>query len=396
MNFEPQKLFIGLIDFFSVLLPGAVLAYLGKDWAAAQLGAKGFPLDSPENGAVFLVASYLLGHLAFILGSKLDDWLYEPVRSATAAGSIARLAKGERPRCRCFQWLAGLLFGKEPDVAVTRARYIKEAILRKLSAEKAINTYQWSKARLSKENPSGLAAVERFEADSKFFRSFAVVLVPLLVVYLTVSLVAWWWPDEGRQTQWIPSLVCAVALPFALWRYADQRFKATQQAYYHVITLEGASGWGSAAATPLAPPDNLTHAGGVVYDGKGENREYLLVRSSNNNEWVLPKGHIEAGEDPREAAVREVKEETDCLARVAKPLGDQPLKVDGANILVRFYLMEAHDRGVCAKTVDREPSERKCQWFKFAAAVKEVTSEEAKALLKDADRTLTEQEQQRN
>jgi len=31
MNFEPQKFFIGLVDFFSILMPGAMLTYLGKD-----------------------------------------------------------------------------------------------------------------------------------------------------------------------------------------------------------------------------------------------------------------------------------------------------------------------------------------------------------------------------
>jgi hypothetical protein len=28
MNFEPQQFFIGLMDFFSILLPGALLAWL--------------------------------------------------------------------------------------------------------------------------------------------------------------------------------------------------------------------------------------------------------------------------------------------------------------------------------------------------------------------------------
>ncbi len=31
MNFEPQKLFIGLMDFFSILLPGALLTWLLMD-----------------------------------------------------------------------------------------------------------------------------------------------------------------------------------------------------------------------------------------------------------------------------------------------------------------------------------------------------------------------------
>ena len=28
MNFDPQKFFIGLMEFFSILLPGALLTYL--------------------------------------------------------------------------------------------------------------------------------------------------------------------------------------------------------------------------------------------------------------------------------------------------------------------------------------------------------------------------------
>ena len=41
------------------------------------------------------------------------------------------------------------------------------------------------------------------------------------------------------------------------------------------------------------------------YDQKGANRERLL--------WSLPKGHIEEGETPEEAAIREVAEETGIL-----------------------------------------------------------------------------------
>ena len=79
MNLEPQKFFIGLVDFFSILMPGAMLAYLGKDWVAVKFGMKqGFPLDGAEAGVVFLFASYLLGHFAFLLSSTLDDFVYDP------------------------------------------------------------------------------------------------------------------------------------------------------------------------------------------------------------------------------------------------------------------------------------------------------------------------------
>jgi len=48
-------------------------------------------------------------------------------------------------------------------------------------------------------------------------------------------------------------------------------------------------------------------------DAKDANRERLL--------WSLPKGHIEAGESPEEAALREVKEETGIESEISKSLG---------------------------------------------------------------------------
>jgi hypothetical protein len=39
MGFEPQKFFIGLIDFFSILLPGALLAFVLKVISTDKLWA---------------------------------------------------------------------------------------------------------------------------------------------------------------------------------------------------------------------------------------------------------------------------------------------------------------------------------------------------------------------
>ena len=43
MNFEPQKFFIGLVDFFSIFMPGALLTYLVKDWAALKFLGSSLP-----------------------------------------------------------------------------------------------------------------------------------------------------------------------------------------------------------------------------------------------------------------------------------------------------------------------------------------------------------------
>ncbi|HEY0321256.1 MAG TPA: NUDIX domain-containing protein [Pyrinomonadaceae bacterium] len=47
-------------------------------------------------------------------------------------------------------------------------------------------------------------------------------------------------------------------------------------------------------------------AGGIVLNRRGE----ILVVSQHGTSWSLPKGHIEAGEDPLTAARREIHEET--------------------------------------------------------------------------------------
>ncbi len=52
----------------------------------------------------------------------------------------------------------------------------------------------------------------------------------------------------------------------------------------------------------------LLSTGAVVVRGRGPERRYLLLRAYRN--WDFPKGLVEPGEDPLEAALREVAEET--------------------------------------------------------------------------------------
>jgi len=59
--------------------------------------------------------------------------------------------------------------------------------------------------------------------------------------------------------------------------------------------------------------------GGVVLDG----RKVLLVQVKNmkgKKIWTFPKGHIEPGETPRQAALREVEEETGYKAAIVRPI----------------------------------------------------------------------------
>ena len=47
-------------------------------------------------------------------------------------------------------------------------------------------------------------------------------------------------------------------------------------------------------------------AGGIIYNDKNE----VVIVNQNHDSWSLPKGHIDPGESPLEAALREIYEET--------------------------------------------------------------------------------------
>lgn len=53
-------------------------------------------------------------------------------------------------------------------------------------------------------------------------------------------------------------------------------------------------------------------AGGIIFrrpPGKKSDLEILLIQDSKGR-WTIPKGHIEEGENPRQTAEREIREET--------------------------------------------------------------------------------------
>jgi 8-oxo-dGTP pyrophosphatase MutT (NUDIX family) len=88
-------------------------------------------------------------------------------------------------------------------------------------------------------------------------------------------------------------------------------------------------------------------AGGVLVRTVGGRPHVAAIRPQGKpaGTWVLPKGNIDAGESPAEAAVREVREETGVEGRLVEKLGDVKYVYtwDGERIfkVVSFFLLRA-------------------------------------------------------
>lgn len=394
MSFEPEKFFIGLMDFFSILLPGALLTFLliivMGPAPVTELQKTGLP---GVEWVAFLVVSYMGGHLAFLFSSVLDipyDWL----RRYTLNKQIFTLAhKGK------LLWLPGraiirVLFKKEQDLAVNRAVKIKEQVLGPLHAENSINAFQWCKAWLTTESSESLAVVQRFEADSKFFRCFVIVLMAIVIMLVVLR--------ESIMQRWaLAAVIGVVLILLALWRYMEQRLKSTNQAYWSVITLTAANDKIKLEKGPAH--ETFTHAGGIVFRTWRGKTKYLLVEAKKNpGELVLPKGHIEEGESPEEAAVREVYEETGFWGRIRAGSHTTSSYIDkkGKPVNIRFFLMEDAESFFLSRLFFllelagwkfQSEKNREHTWLPFSAAFDKLKHLESKALLCFA-KTIIEKE----
>ena len=131
-------------------------------------------------------------------------------------------------------------------------------------------------------------------------------------------------------------------------------------------------------------------AGGVVFrvvsDGASARVYFLLIRDSYRN-WGFPKGHLEMGEVPEGAAVREVGEETGLATlhvQGAIETIDWYFRFRGRLIhkVCHFFLMQTDSASTCPQRAEGITA---CRWAPFDEAVRLVSYANAREVLRRAN-----------
>lgn len=133
-----------------------------------------------------------------------------------------------------------------------------------------------------------------------------------------------------------------------------------------------------------------TSSGGVVFREHDGVLQFLLIKDPYEN-WGLPKGHLEGGETPVEAAIREVAEETGLRELVVLeqlPTIDWFFKDRGRLVhkFCHFFLIQCAS-GETKPQLEEGISE--CMWKEIEHALLTVTYANAREVLRIAGERIS-------
>ncbi len=115
----------------------------------------------------------------------------------------------------------------------------------------------------------------------------------------------------------------------------------------------------------------------------GDVPEFLIVTARDNPEhWLFPKGHIDGGEDPEDAAIRELHEEAGVEGELVGRIGTATYEHGEDEIEVTYFLIRAVAQGDHAEG-------RTCEWLRYAEARDRLSFENIRVVLDAAAGALS-------
>jgi 8-oxo-dGTP pyrophosphatase MutT (NUDIX family) len=113
----------------------------------------------------------------------------------------------------------------------------------------------------------------------------------------------------------------------------------------------------------------------VVRRGRTGPRILLVTARRNPDNWIFPKGHIEDDERPRDAALREAREEAGVDGIAVARAGTISFDFGRSRYRVHYYVVMTDQRG-------EEREGRRLRWHGYRQALRKLTYDETRAMLR--------------
>lgn len=134
-------------------------------------------------------------------------------------------------------------------------------------------------------------------------------------------------------------------------------------------------------------------AGGVAIRNENGRVEIAIIQTSKEGRWQLPKGLIDPGETPEQAAIREVREEAGITCEIVEKIdsvdywyvdrwGTEPMRV---HKYVHFYLMKY----ISGDVGDHDDEVVDVRWSDIEQAINTLAFNDEKNMVKKANDVLS-------
>jgi len=128
----------------------------------------------------------------------------------------------------------------------------------------------------------------------------------------------------------------------------------------------------------------IRQAGSIVFRLDSKEPQVLLVTARRNpRNWIFPKGHIEKGETPEEAALRETREEAGIIGDLIAPAGILEYGFLGAKARVEYFLVQFR------REAGPPEDGRQRTWCRLEDALDRLNYKNSRKLLRKAWKMLT-------
>lgn len=132
----------------------------------------------------------------------------------------------------------------------------------------------------------------------------------------------------------------------------------------------------------------LISAGGIAIRDRDSHRDVALIKTESEGRWQLPKGIIDPGETPEQAALREVREEAGISCEIINKVdvidywfvNKRSHDPERIHKFVHFFLM----RYLSGDISDHDDEVFEARWVHFDDAISMLSFEAERCLLRKA------------